>query len=588
MSEPHNPSVRVAVIALGLLGAGLLALWFSDRTWVGVLLTLTGRDEPVSSLLHAYYRDGQAILGAAILLSTLVAAVRPQLFHGLACIAQDLTDIRFRAMIFGAALLSALVLQWLLFENIPHVTDAISHDFQARILAEGKLFAPKPPCPDAFTQYHVIMTTDGKWFSKYTPGHPVLLAAGYLLRLRLLPVALCHALSAIAILALVRRFFNEATGRWVSLLFVLSPMAVLLGASFMSHTSFLCVALFGTLALCRSEAASRTAHAAGPAWGWALLAGLLWGWAVLTLPQDAVIAGGMVTVGAAVAYRGPWRRLIAVGMRALPGLLPPLLFLLVWNRAQYGTWLAIGYGFTQDQVVNRLYQGTYGFGPGFTLQDALYLTKYTLYRFDRALLGWPLTLPLCLLALWWHRCDRRDLACIACMAVHAGVYFFYDYYGMEYEARYYFNLTPFALLLLVRSFHPDLARPFPTFGWVRGVLIVAFFAHSFLHFWPRFVAPTYGTEYAEVSTTPIRHARALLSEYPEGTRLLIVVNVTPERRFTYGGGFLYTDPWLRGPILFAMRRPDILDCLRTAFPDRILYQMDPIDFHVAPLLPEDL
>jgi hypothetical protein len=66
-------------------------------------------------------------------------------------------------------------------ERLPHVQDSLTHLFQAQTLAGG-LTAPAPPLagPDESPHFRqeFLLVRDGRWFGKYPPGYPALLAVG--------------------------------------------------------------------------------------------------------------------------------------------------------------------------------------------------------------------------------------------------------------------------------------------------------------------------------------------------------------------------------------------------------------------------
>lgn len=560
MTEPEASIPRTSGVGLLTAGLALLALSGLDVLMVPCLAKLlTG--ETLSEPLIDYYRDGQIVLGLTLVLLGITALLVPTGLGRIVSIPWKLQSRNFQALICTTCLACALLIQSLLFDNIPHVTDAISHDFQARLMMLGKVVAPRPPCHEAFFQDHLIMTADGKWFSKYTPGHPVVLFLGYLFRAPALPVPLCHMFSALLIYRLTRRFFDDPTARSVTLLYSISPIAMLLSGSFMSHTSFLCMVLAGTWGLVNTYDSMTLGASSRKQLFWGFFAGFFWGWALITRPQDAAIGGLMVVLTCLAAFKGPWPRLLATGFKALPGLLPPLGLYLFWNQQQYGMLFTIGYGFTQGQAVNRIYQASFGLSENFTIRDAAQLLIHTLYRFDRAALGWPLTLPLCLPAFFRHQLDRRDVAVAIALAVHVVVYFFYNYYGLEFEARYYFNLLPLALVLIVRSCGTGDANS------TSRVVAVALMAHTAFAFWPAIILPTYGHDYEQASRAVSR-----ASESSGLSNALVLVESSGDQFFRYSSGMICNDPLLKNNVIYARQLDSSnIQCLKEHFPDRTIY-----------------
>jgi hypothetical protein len=193
-----NRAKAVITFVLAAAGLSLLALSFARLFPMIEIARAISQDGALSETFASGLVHSQWTLAICLIA---VAAV----WHvGAGPLARTLNRVEalpsrvFFGAIGGLAFATALVLQQGLFDGIPHVTDATSHWFQARIFASGHVYAAVPPCPDHFFQHHVVMTADGKWFTKYTPGHALLLAMGMALRLPWVVMPFITALGAIA------------------------------------------------------------------------------------------------------------------------------------------------------------------------------------------------------------------------------------------------------------------------------------------------------------------------------------------------------------------------------------------------------
>lgn len=466
------------------------------------------------------------------------------------------SDRGWAAFLFLLAAGGALFMQEVLFDGIPHVTDAVSHLFEAKILALGRLTVPHPPCPEAFDHEHVVMTLDGRWFTKYTPGHPLLLALGVVSGLLKFVVPACSGLATVFLVALAVPLLGRVASRVAGLLFAASPLALLLGGSFMSHTTFLACVLGGGVALARALAPLRQGTGRR---GWAVVAGLAWGWAAITRPQDFLLAAALA--GLAILLAG---RLWAV-LRLLPllvvGAAVPLAFLLFWNQRIYGTAFALGYGFTSSGFRTPMYQATIGLSEQFPLAKAVAITGWTWLRLNGALFGWPVSLLFVPWALLGRDHRRVTWWCLAACAVFAGVYFFYSYYGAEYEARYYCPLLPPLIVLTALGLRHALRRPA---GAALATWLLALSAgYALAHYWPHRIWPAYHGGYEQVSRAVERQARS------DGlARALVLMPTDPAAPLQYPAGFQFNDPLLKADVLYARDLPEQLECLQAAFPDR--------------------
>mgnify|MGYP006910059001 CR=1 FL=1 len=199
----------------------------------------------------------------------------------------DRTDAFWRRLRSGVGLLAvtlALVIQFGVLENRPHVDDEIIQDWQARLLASGRVRAPDLPDGEAFA-YDVKLGYNGRHlFSTYQPALAFLWAYGTG------PAAAGLVNPALLLLALIlcRRAVAETTGSrradLTVLLLGLSPFAILMAGGRMNHllALTLTVAVWRSLplALCGKRLFDRIAGG--------LLGGLAAGFALMTRRPDAL------------------------------------------------------------------------------------------------------------------------------------------------------------------------------------------------------------------------------------------------------------------------------------------------------------
>ncbi len=465
-------------------------------------------------------------------------------------------------LIAGAALLSAVV-QFSIFDDLPHVSDATSHVFQARIFAGGHLTAPLPPCYDAFYQHNVVMSSVGMWHTKYFPGQALWLAPGFALRFGGLMMPLGWAIATWAFITILVRLHDESIALLAGSLFALSPMGLLLAGSYMSHTTFL---MFALLAGERLLAGIKNVTRPALSWG---MAGLYGGFALLTRPQDMVIFLGPGLL--LLALRPP--QLLHLLRRSLPWLLlgaaPVLVCLLLWNHTLYGDWFSGGYNFNTNHSLTPIIRDSIGFTAIHTPKRALLFTLQTLWRFNQAALGWPLSflfIPFALLA------DRKSwgTAALTSIALVIALYALFPYQGFEYEARYYTPALPFIAYLSARGIYT--LRSGNKLRSGISALLAAFYLHGAFVYVPTYLWPKYSQDYEQVSPVLERTARAMKLH-----NALVLVPSEPPDDFRYSSGFVFNDPWLRKDIIYARSRDQSLECLIEAFPNRQILRFHPVD-----------
>jgi 4-amino-4-deoxy-L-arabinose transferase-like glycosyltransferase len=282
-----------------------------------------------------------------------------------------------------ATLLAAARVSTVVFDRLPHVEDEVAFLFQARTIASGRLVAPAPAHPEFFA-IPFILVRDGRWFGKFPPGWPAVLALGALAgRPWLVNPLLAAACVGLAYRA-GRRLYGAPTGLLAAALLAASPFFLLHAGSFMGHVA----ALLWALAFLLLFAA---AVSTGSRWA-ALGAGAALGMLFLTRPLTAVGIGLPYALWAAVATVRDRQRARAY-LPMLVGCAPFVAALLAWNRLTTGDPLRSAYElyWSFDRV---------GFGAGigaageFTVAQGLVNTRGFLAALADYTFGWPYRLSL--------------------------------------------------------------------------------------------------------------------------------------------------------------------------------------------------
>jgi uncharacterized membrane protein len=175
------------------------------------------------------------------------------------------------------------------FERLPHLEDEFGYLFQAKVFARGQAWVTRENDEPVkiFWQPFVLQPdkpVNGIYerFGKYTPGWPLLLATGVAMGQWWVVNAFLAMLTVALTYRMAREIFGEAVGVVSALLLAISPMALLLNGTLMSHVSAMFMTAVFVYAYWRTTRNGRGRYA------WAVLAGLAIGWVIATRPLTAV------------------------------------------------------------------------------------------------------------------------------------------------------------------------------------------------------------------------------------------------------------------------------------------------------------
>jgi hypothetical protein len=234
-----------------------------------------------------------------------------------------------------AAGLYATIAQ-LILSGRPLLIDEIVQVMQARFFAEGAVAGPASPFPEFFSALHVV-DVNGKVFSQFPPGGPLMLLPGVWLGTPWLAGPLWGAIAA-AFFWLVVQTLGERPGVALGAvaLFVLAPFTAFMAGSHMNHVptlAWVCAAMYGLLRVTRAPRATPP---------WAAFCGLAFGAAAAIRPVDGAafaVPAALWLLARSFRTPGAWRDLVAAGI----GVSVPVAGVLVYNVVTTGDPLLFGY-----------------------------------------------------------------------------------------------------------------------------------------------------------------------------------------------------------------------------------------------------
>lgn len=317
------------------------------------------------------------------------------------------------------AFAASIIVNRVVFERLPHLEDEFAYLYQARIFAGGHAWVPRNEPVKVFWQPFVLQpetSPDGteRRFGKYTPGWPLLLAPGAGVSAPWCVNAFMGALTVVITYRLGKEIFGEAVGVCAAALLAVSPMALLLNATLMSHTSALTFTMTFLYAYWRTtRIRGRTPHKMRNLLLWGALGGVALGMLVISRPLTAVAMAAPVGLHALSrlidsifpdkAKRAQSQAAGASGGAASLGrILLPLIIMGVCTLPLVGVLFGFNYAVT-GQVRSELYTLLWeydkpGFGEGYGLMPGGHSLTYGWRNFNadfaiwsRDLFGWTLS-----------------------------------------------------------------------------------------------------------------------------------------------------------------------------------------------------
>ncbi|MGH7474838.1 MAG: hypothetical protein ACRELD_00975 [Longimicrobiales bacterium] len=451
------------------------------------------------------------------------------------------------AALFFVASLAAV---FLVLDNVPHVSDEVAYQFQARTLATGSLSLPTPAEPEFFGFVHTMMDGE-RWYGIMNPGWPALLALGYLMDTPWIINPLLGALSVLVFAALLRAAgYTPAQWQLAVLLMAVSPFVLFMSATYMAHTANLFLFLVFAWAWVRMMRERS-------AW-FAALAGLALTLNLLVRPIDAAMAAVPFFIYLLLRLRhdpGLVKQLALVGVIASLGVL-----FTWWYNAQLtgdGRLMPMAKYFLERDPGQRF---GLGFGPdmgttlhgpefpGYYPSDAVRVSSYRLAQLSLDVHGLPLLL-LAICGLTAFRADwRRNPwhgVLLASGLTLLGIYVLHFYHGVAYGSRHYFLAVPALAVAIALPLAGWLAAPLPVSRYARAALAALLVYVLTMPYAD--LLPEYGRNY--------RQASGALREEVERRDLTAALVFVAEDGWAWKSAFpLNTYPLGSGDVIFAKDR----------------------------------
>ena len=459
------------------------------------------------------------------------------------------------------------VIAYIVLDHIPHVEDSIAQLFQAKIFKMGKLYATSPPHKEFFDYINII--NDGKWYSQYPPGHPLLLTLGLFLGTPWVIGPILGTLSLLLFFVVVKEWYSDRRILYLSCgLMLLSPFFLFMSSNSMNHNS----TLFFVLLFFYFYLRMFSSFSCIPA----LLAGFALGYALLIRPLTAIAIGIPFTGN--LLYCVHKKREVHIKQEGcfFITLFLMIALLLIYNYFTTGNPFLFGY---QKHYHTLGFLGSSQLGPPHTLKGGIINTSNNLIGLNLYLFEWPIPslIPLFIFfALSVKKTRWEYIFLSSCVSVII-VYFFYWYQDLCFGPRFYYSLLPFMVIFTVRGFL-ELPNWLEKKGGDRHKIEASLFLLLFLCilYTLSFSLPSlikkYSNDYWFVTD---KIHTAVKKQGITNAVVFIDVwhppHITEPNLIPYGSGFQFNSPDLKDDVIYAIDLREKNIELMKAFPNRSFY-----------------
>ena len=478
-----------------------------------------------------------------------------------------LTDGQFIVLSGLVALTVYTAIASFAMHGITPFWDNQSYIFQARIFARGEFSAPAPPAEiRPHFDFSQIIVKDGRWFSKYILGYPIILSLGILIgNLWLVNVVLLF-LSILVLFCLVRALAGSSEARLAVLLAIFSPYVCRWAIPTLSHTLSI---LFGLLVYYFLLVERRDCENK-----YALLAGFCAGAWACTRPYTALVLSvfpGLYRLWQRYDSRG-WKSGLKCLCLMILGGIPSLLCLFYVNHVQMGDWHKFPFqafqareklGFGQDRGWHPTF-GSFGHTPAKAATNVYWSIRTVSHK----LIGIP---SLGGLVLFWAGlffAKKRAPGFVLFSAFPILVLAYTLYFGAQ-GWRYYVDSS--ILLIAIGAaglgaMTKSMAKAFPQYPVMRAAKLIFALTLVLMIFFLYRVNTRAESRWWRHNSALTRY----LQENELKEPALVLMERTGDYVHTFEGLNL-NDPWLHDGNIYAIDLGDN-SALKRHFPQRHIYR----------------
>jgi len=409
-----------------------------------VPILLSGDPYPGGTVRY-WLLGGACVVAAAALGAALTPRAIGDLTHWCGEALRRPPPFAFATIVAATTTALSLVFGVYAFEQSSTTSDELAQLWHAKMLVHGRLFLPPDPNPEFFAFENVI--DEGRWYSQFPIGGPLVLATGMLFGVPWLVNPVLAGVAAAAMYHFARHAYGETQGRAIAALFCLTPLVLIMAGTYMNHVSVLCLAACALAALVEWERTTSRRRAVA----FAALVGIALGAMVTIRPLDGVIAAVVVGLFQLAVVRRDLTRARELGVQAVAGVVAvaPLLYA---NWATTGSAGRFGY----DVIWGRGHRVGFHADPlggVHTLGRALEYAMTYVNALNVYLMAWPVPALLVAIAglLAMRRTTRWDALLLGLCGAQVAAYASYWGVGDFLGPRFLFTALPAIVVLLARA-----------------------------------------------------------------------------------------------------------------------------------------
>lgn len=430
--------------------------------------------------------------------------------------------------------------------------DEHSSHFLAECLRIKRLWVNSPPLSEFFNVVHVG-NRDGKWFSVYPPGWPLIWAAGLSLKIGDYLNPFIATVSLVFFFLAGKKVWSDSAAKIGIFLASLTPFFMFTSASYFSHTTcLLMISIFLFSYVRYTHAKSENERM-----GWAVLAAVAIGYGLMTRYLT------MAAVSAPFLIYESTQRFKSKAFRKSDILVVSLLALFI-GLVLYQNWAVTGNPFLAPNKYDKSYERL-GFRKNYTVLDGfIFIISRFFYLMDWAA---PILIFLFFLTLFSRRKFNplQQLFRWSFFYPVIAYFFYYSWGGGQYGPRYYYE--GFLLLGLVLgdgivSWWKSGTMAIRKF--IIGAIIASLFTNGYLFYKQ--------AEYTEEVSSQRKSLFELAERSIENKAIVFIHGHLGKRLILTEEDAVRNYPLLNTKIIYAHDLGDRNKELMTLYPEREYYQ----------------